>query len=117
MAADAQAPADLGPCPLCGRPMFDGPSVERHHWVPRAFGGRDNAPVHQVCHRMVHRLFDEATLARVLTTPEALRDHPDMARFLAWVRRQPPDFMDGAERPGRYGRKAGRSGRRARRGR
>jgi len=64
---------------------------------------------------MIHRLFDETTLARDLNTPGALRAHPDMARFLAWVRRQPPDYMDWPEQPGRHGRHA--SGRRGRRGR
>ncbi|MBB4287067.1 HNH endonuclease [Roseospira goensis] len=101
----ASGPEALGPCPLCGRPMIAGPSVERHHWTPRTFGGRESAAMHQVCHRMVHRLFDEATLARERNTAEALRAHPDMARFLTWVRRQPPEYMDWAERPGRHGRK------------
>jgi len=98
-----------GLCPLCGRPMVAGPSVERHHWVPRTLGGRESALLHRVCHRMIHRLFDHATLAREMNTPEALRAHPDMARFLAWVRKQPPAFVARTEAPGRYGRKARRN--------
>ena len=34
-------PAALGPCPVCGRPLIEGPSVDRHHLVPRSQGGRD----------------------------------------------------------------------------
>lgn len=104
-----------GVCALCGRPLIAGPSVENHHWVPRAHGGTLSTPIHAVCHRMIHRLFDEATLARDLNTAAALRGHPDMARFLAWVRRQPPDYMDWPEQPGRHGRHA--AGRASRRGR
>ncbi|WP_092780704.1 hypothetical protein [Rhodospira trueperi] len=102
---------DLGPCPLCGRPLIAGPSVEDHHWTPRAFGGRETSPLHRVCHRMIHRLFDPATLARRMNTPEAIRSHPDMERFLAWVRKQPPEFVARTEAPGRYGRNRGRRGR------
>ncbi|MQX35578.1 HNH endonuclease [Roseospira navarrensis] len=85
--------------------MIAGPSVEWHHWVPRSEGGRESAPLHRVCHRMIHRLFDHATLARHMTGPEALRAHPEMARFLAWVRKQPPAFVARTEPPGRRGRR------------
>lgn len=79
--------------------MVDGPSVEWHHWIPRSRGGRDSAPVHRVCHRMIHRRFDSATLARTMNTPDALRTDPAMARFLAWVRKQPPEFVARTEDP------------------
>lgn len=107
---------DLGPCPLCGRPMIDGPSVDRHHWVPRTLGGRTGTPMHRVCHRMIHRLFDHTTLARHLNTPEAVRAHPDMARFLAWIRRQPPEFVARTDLPGTgsRGRRGGGASRRPR---
>jgi len=96
--------AGAGICPLCGRPLIPGPSVDRHHWVPRSKGGGSGSLLHVICHRMIHRLFDEVTLARDRNTPEALRTHPDMARFLAWVRRQPPEYVDWPERSGRHGR-------------
>jgi hypothetical protein len=60
---------------------------------------------------MIHRLFDHPTLARHRNTPEAVRDHPDMERFLAWVRKQPPEFVARTEAPGRTGRNRGRRGR------
>lgn len=92
--ADPPPGTPLGPCPLCGRPMIAGPSVDRHHWVPRTQGGRLASPLHRVCHRMIHRLFDEATLARAYPDADSLRRAPEMARFLAWVRRQPPTYVD-----------------------
>lgn len=91
-AADAAGAA--GPCPLCGRPMVPGPSLDRHHWVPRSEGGRDQALMHRICHRKIHSVLDERTLARHYSTPEALRGHPEIARFLRWVARKPPEFMD-----------------------
>ena len=93
--------ADRGPdaCPICGRPLIQGPSVDVHHWVPRSRGGRLADPVHKICHRMIHRLFDEAALATAYDTPERLRAHPEMQRFLAWVRRKPADYVDWPKQP------------------
>ena len=98
----------LGPCPICGRDMIEGPSVDRHHWVPRTKGGREAVPLHLICHRMIHRLFDESALAERYADPAALRDHPDMRRFVAWVRRQPPEYVDWPRSPRKRARKAGR---------
>ena len=89
----------LGPCPICGRTMLAGPTVNRHHWVPRSKGGNDAADLHVVCHRMLHRLFSETELATLYNTPEAARVHPKMARFIAWVRRKPADFVDRPRSP------------------
>ncbi|GAA0595230.1 hypothetical protein GCM10009099_35770 [Caenispirillum bisanense] len=90
-AADA---VGLGPCPLCGRPMVEGPSLDRHHWVPRSEGGREQSLLHRICHRKIHSVLDERSLARAYATPDALRSHPEIARFLRWVARKPPEFMD-----------------------
>ncbi len=79
--------------------MIDGPSVNRHHWVPKSKGGREAAPIHVVCHRMLHRVFSEADLASTYRTPEAVRSQPEMARFVAWVRRKPVEFVDWPDAP------------------
>ncbi len=83
---------EQGPCPLCGRAMVAGPSVNRHHWVPRSRGGRVAEPIHTICHRKIHALFDERTLAASYDTADKLRDHPEVARFLIWVANKPPTF-------------------------
>ncbi len=87
-------PADgaLGPCPLCGRPMLPGPSVDRHHWVPRADGGRDWGWMHRICHKKIHAVIDRKTLARDYTDAARLRAHPEIAAFIKWVRRKHPEF-------------------------
>lgn len=72
--------------------MVAGPSVDRHHWVPKSKGGRDAEPMHTVCHRKIHNVLDERSLARDYDTPEKLRAHPEIARFLTWVARKPPTF-------------------------
>lgn len=89
------AEADGAPvvCPLCDRPI---PPAQRdaHHLVPKSRGGVQTAWLHRICHRQIHALFSETELARDYHRVDALREHPEMARFLAWVRRKPDDFFE-----------------------
>lgn len=80
-------------CPLCDRPI-PAEQLDAHHFVPRSQGGKETRYLHRICHRQVHALFTEVELARHYATPEALRAHPDMARFLAWVSKRPPGFQE-----------------------
>jgi hypothetical protein len=82
--------ADL--CPLCGRPLGDGPNVDRHHVIPKSEGGRQTVRMHRICHLKIHSLFDERELAREFADIERLRAHPEIRRFIEWVRRRPPHF-------------------------
>lgn len=77
-------------CALCERPL--GRRIEWHHWVPKSRGGRETAALHPICHRVIHASIPNAELARSYAAPEALRAHPDVARFLAWVAGKPADF-------------------------
>ena len=77
-------------CFLCGRPL--GRRVERHHPVPKSRGGRETAPVHPICHRAIHAAFSNKELARSFASGEALRAHPELAKFVAWVADKDPDF-------------------------
>ncbi|AEG93150.1 HNH endonuclease [Ramlibacter tataouinensis] len=92
---DALPPVAVGDpaCPLCGRPI---PPAQRdaHHLLPRSHGGRHTEVLHRICHRQVHALLSEAELARDYHSIEALRSHPEVARFIAWVRTKPPGFME-----------------------
>ena len=54
--------SDLSTCPLCGRPLIPGPSVDEHHLRPRSQGGRDTVRMHRVCHSKIHSLFTEQVL-------------------------------------------------------
>lgn len=80
-------------CPLCERPI---PPAQRdaHHLVPKSRGGRHTEWLHRICHRQIHALFTESELAHAYHEVEALLAHPDIARFVAWVRTKPDDFYE-----------------------
>ena len=93
----SEASGDEAPCPrcpLCGRPIPPGVPQSRHHLVPRLKGGKGGETVllHAICHRMIHATLSERDLARSHSTIAALRAHPEIARFAAWVARRPPAF-------------------------
>ena len=81
-------------CPLCGRPIPPQAKQSVHHLVPKLKGGKGGPTVllHQICHNEIHATLTEAELARDFNTPDALRAHPRLARFIRWVSRRPPDF-------------------------
>ncbi|WP_417524382.1 HNH endonuclease [Marinovum sp.] len=87
---DASAPL----CPLCGRPIPKGARQSLHHLTPKLKGGKHGPTVllHQICHNEIHATLTEAELARDFNTPEALRAHPRLARFIRWVAKRPPEF-------------------------
>ena len=74
-------------CELCQR------EVDRftvHHLVPRAKGGRfgPTARLCPTCHRQVHAMFSEATLAEELNSIALLQANPQVNSYLKWVRKQ-----------------------------
>jgi hypothetical protein len=93
-------------CPLCGRPIPDSARASLHHLVPKLRGGKGGPTVllHQICHNEIHATLTETELARAFNTIAALRAHPRLAKFIAWVARRPPDFH--SRTPGK--RRAGR---------
>jgi 5-methylcytosine-specific restriction endonuclease McrA len=78
-------------CPLCGRPLGT-VNIDRHHLVPKTFKGKDQYPVHKICHRKIHSVFTERELLRTWYTWEALREHEDIRAFIEWVAKKPPEF-------------------------
>jgi hypothetical protein len=77
-------------CPLCGRPF--GAKREKHHLVPRAFGGRETVDLHPICHRKIHTTLADREIREAYPTIAALKAHPEIAKFITWVARKPPDF-------------------------
>lgn len=82
-----------GPCPLCGRTMIPGPSLEKHHPIPRSLGGREVVLIHRVCHRKIHSLFTHRELQILYHDFDLLRDHPEIQKFVRWIRKKPPEFV------------------------
>jgi len=80
--------ADHARCWLCSRPLGSG--VEYHHPVPKSRGGRVTVPVHPICHRTLHKTFSNRELEAMDLA--ALREKPEIARFLAWVANKEADF-------------------------
>src|SRR4051812_33587590 len=75
-------------CALCEREVS---RVTRHHLVPKQEGGRygETVDLCSACHKTLHSFFTNRTLSKELRTVEALREDPEIARYLAWVRKQP----------------------------
>jgi hypothetical protein len=48
--------------------------------------------VHPICHRTIHATFGNKELERDFHTPERLRTHPEVARFVSWISDKDPDF-------------------------
>ena len=88
-------------CPLCGRPLEAGASVDEHHLVPRSQGGKAKALIHRICHRKIHATFSERELARDYCSWEALGAHPEISAFVRWVAGKPPAYYDNSRRPAR----------------
>lgn len=87
----APAPPSEAPCPLCGR-LLGTVNIDRHHLVPRTFKGKEQFPIHKICHRKIHSAFTERELLRAYHTWEALRGQEDIRSFIDWVANKPPGF-------------------------
>jgi len=86
-----RTPAADGPCPLCGRPLGT-VNIDRHHLIPKSMKGREQFPIHKICHRKIHATFSERELLHAYHTWEALRDDADIRAFIDWVAKKPPGF-------------------------
>jgi len=89
-----------GICKLCGRNEIE---VTRHHLIPKTrhtnkrnqkLFGRDEvrtrtADLCRPCHGFIHKVLTEKQLELEYNTVEALRAHPEIAKFVDWVARRP----------------------------
>ena len=74
-------------CELCERECL---RFTEHHLVPRSRGGKlgPKALLCPTCHRQLHAMFSETTLAKELSSLESLRANPEVAGYLKWAKRQ-----------------------------
>lgn len=81
-------------CPICGRVMIQGRSVDRHHFVPKLKGGKEMTLLHVICHRKLHSVFSESEMARYYNTPERCKEHPEIIKFIKWLKNKDPEFLE-----------------------
>jgi len=76
-------------CELCGRTVEN---YKIHHLIPKSKnGGSDTTAILcHACHRTIHHFFSNKELAESYFTINHLRSHPEMGRFVKWVRKQDP---------------------------
>lgn len=84
----------VGICAICDRPLIDGPTINEHHLVPKAYKGTETILIHVVCHTKIHSIFTEKELLDHYHTPARLRAHEEMAKFIKWVSKKDPEFRD-----------------------
>ena len=94
-------PLTLPDCPLCGRPMVAGASVDEHHLLPKSCGGKIKELIHRICHRKIHATFSERELDREFFSWATLKQHPEIAAFVKWVATKPATFYDNSRKPAR----------------
>lgn len=84
-----------GKCPICERDMYDAfGSIDKHHFIPKCKGGKETTLIHLVCHRKVHSLFTEAECAKEYSDPELVKAHPEMQKFIKWISKKEPTYVD-----------------------
>ena len=79
--------------------MIPGASLNEHHLVPKSYGGAEKHVMHKVCHNKIHSVLSEAELALIYNSFEKLKEHPEIQKFIKWVRKQDPEINVGHRRP------------------
>ena len=80
-------------CPICDR-LIPAAQKDAHHFIPKSQGGSETRYLHRMCHRQIHSLLTEKELAREFNTPAALRAHPEMQKFINWVKNKPEHLLE-----------------------
>lgn len=79
--------------------MVPGPSIDDHHLIPKLKGGKKGpvVTIHKVCHRFIHATFTEGELSRSYNTVEKLSEHESIQKFVKWLAKKPPEFLDSSK--------------------
>ena len=97
-------------CVLCEREVNE---VGRHHLIPRTRHKnkrnkrefdrtevKKTAPICWPCHKQIHAIFTEKELERGYNTIELIRVHPEMEKFIKWIKKKPAGFRTKAKKKG-----------------
>ena len=74
-------------CTICGRlipPLYQ----EKHHLIPKSRKGKETILVCCNCGDKLHQLFDNKVLEKELSTVEAIREHPNIQKWIKWIRKK-----------------------------
>lgn len=84
-------------CKLCARDAV----LSFHHLIPRKMHRRqhfrkkftkqqlaEGVYICQLCHRGIHKLYDEMTLAKEFNTLDKLLEDADVQKHINWVKKQ-----------------------------
>ena len=66
--------------------------IDRHHLVPKTFKGKEQFPIHKICHRKIHSVLTEKELLKQFHTWDALKANPEIQAFIDWVANKEPGF-------------------------
>jgi hypothetical protein len=88
-------------CPICGREMIEGPTIDGHHLIPKTHGNRDKRAyskpnlvlIHRVCHQKIHHTFSDTDLLNHYHTVDRIVGHPEMQKYIKWIQRKEPEFI------------------------
>ena len=87
-------PIIVGVCPICDRDMWDGPSIDKHHMVPKSRGGKKTKFLHKICHRKIHSIWSNKELEKEFNDPDVIIQNEEIKKFIQWVQKKTPDFYD-----------------------
>lgn len=85
---------EIGTCAICERPLIEGKSVNAHHLIPKTYKGTETVILHVICHTKIHSVLSEKELYDYYHTPERLRSHPEIDKFITWVSKKDPEYRD-----------------------
>lgn len=110
MSNETDQPASAAACELCGRVQLP---LTRHHLIPQSQHQRNRAKrqferdemqtrialLCRPCHSQVHAVLENQQLALHYHNIEALRGHPEIAKFAAWLSNKPTGLKVSIRRP------------------
>ena len=70
--------------------------MNRHHLIPISKGGRGTPTIvlHKICHNKIHAVLTEKELRDYYHTIDRLQHQEEIAKFIKWVQKKPPEFYD-----------------------